>query len=83
MAAGCTVTIQTWAEAQVSELGKSRVHLSVFVVVVCIPAIASALAFSAGGGLAGFIIGVIVLANCAAVFDWVRLPGRRLHPIPH
>ena len=58
---------------------RGRRHFSTFNVVILIPAITSLLAFSARWGLAGFIIGVMVLANCAAVFDWLRLPERRFY----
>ncbi len=57
---------------------RGRRHFSTFNVVIVVPAITSVLAFSARWGIAGLIIGAMTLANCVAIYEWLRLPERRV-----
>ena len=57
---------------------RGRRHFSTFNVVIVVPAITSVLAFSARWGIAGLIVGAMSLANCAAIYEWLRLPERRV-----
>lgn len=59
-----------------STMKRGRRHISTFNVVIVVPSITSILAFSASWGMAGLIIGAMTLANCAAIYEWLRLTER-------
>jgi MFS family permease len=55
-----------------------RSQCSAFTLLIVVPVVVSVLAFGVRWGVIGFVIGILCVANFAAIIEWLRLPQRRL-----